>query len=262
MQAQKNKAPVLSFANIGGDTSRQAALNISTARMRSEIQRSSMKSRTDRMNCDELNHRIEKMNIVAKHPRPKHAYHEQIYHTDHMAPEPMMPRGKLKLNPGKRHFPVRPSPSTDELFKPSLAATQFSHRNNRESPAPLPSRPSVKLFPHANAHHMSTGNLHILQDEINQIDKELPSMRRRGNRKHYDPSKFQGQLDFQGFWPQPSPVIENKKSCSNLRASTRDSCNNPLIKSTPSKQKEAVRCWTSKGADSSNIKRIVFGLDS
>ena len=67
-------------------------------------------------------------------------------------------------------------------------------------------------------------------------------MRERGSRKQYDPSKFRGQLDIQGFWPATSYLIGATKLSNRADA-------------------VPLRYKYSKGSDSSNVKRIVFNQE-
>ena len=102
-----------------------------------------------------------------------------------------------------------------------------------------PFRPTIKLFKLAPRTSIvtnpkaETARTSIGQDDINQLNSQIPSMRARGHKRRYDPSRFNGQLG--GFGLSHEEFKRDFGAKSILRPVT-----------------------SKKTFDSSNIKSIVF----
>ena len=128
----------------------------------------------------------------------------------------------------------------NETFRPSLRQGTFSAKGKVTMfKDQKPTKPTIKLFnipPRTNpitTHKAQTTRTSIGQDDINQLNCQIPSMRARGHKKTYDPSRFSGQLSGIGLSHEEFKRDFGKKL--------------------------AIRPVSSKKTfDSSNIKSIVF----
>lgn len=144
-----------------------------------------------RLDFKDVAYKVESMKLLSKQSRPKHAYHENVYHTTSNQ------SGLEVFAHGRRHFAERVSLSREELFRPSLGKTKHSDRSYASN---LKTPISEELRPWTTKKRRSEGFVgRMSQFEINQIAADLPSMRQRGSAKNYDKSKFVGQLDYFGL---------------------------------------------------------------